>query len=291
MDRRLSNGLAWAGALLVIGIPVADYVTGTFAGAGPTNVAVVNAPVEEASAAAPVAVPAKAEVAAKPAEAAPVPQKRPEPEPEPAEVAAAPPAEPVKTATATSADPVENFIRSGKPLPSYITDGAPAAQPAATEAEAETETVETRTETAAVSPATAPATTQATPEPTEPAEQVANLQPAKVPPLPMPLSMRPRPVAVPLASQGPLIVNGPSQPVPAPEPGIITAEDLEDWESGPLSEFLARRGQQSSATYEVHRNAPAPAPEDGFWLDEVPSDERPFRRFPQSDERVYYLPF
>ena len=42
MDRRLTNGLAWAGALLVIGVPAADYLSGAFAGQSNPNVAVVD---------------------------------------------------------------------------------------------------------------------------------------------------------------------------------------------------------------------------------------------------------
>jgi hypothetical protein len=64
----------------------------------------------------------------------------------------------------------------------------------------------------------------------------------------MPLSMRPAPVAVaaarPVVVQPGFAVNEPVfvppsvQPVP---PAEITAEDLEDWETGPLADFLARR--------------------------------------------------
>lgn len=267
MDRRLSNGLAWAGALLVIGIPAADYLTGTFAGA--PSLAVVDA--------APVAAADTAAVVPKPAPAVQVAEApKPAPKPVPAPVA--------KPQAATgAADPVSGFLQSGKELPSYITGGD--------------------AQTAAV-PAKPPAQPQViapvAPKPTEvattppPAEQVAVL-PATAAPTPMPLSMRPQPVSVPLASDQPLIIDqAATRPgIPAPQPNdFLTSEDLEDWESGPLSEFLAKRGQQSSATYRVQQNVPPPPPQaEGFWLDEGPQGDRPIRRYQPIDDEIYYLPF
>jgi hypothetical protein len=103
----------------------------------------------------------------------------------------------------------------------------------------------------------------------------------------MPLSMRPQPVSVPLASNQPLIIDQPNTapivPVQQQPADIVTSEDLDDWESGPLNEFLARRGQQSSATYRVQQNAPA-YDNNGFWLDEGPRDQR-------YGDDVYYTPF
>jgi hypothetical protein len=253
MDRRLSNGLAWAGALLVIGIPAADYLTGAFANTGAPSVAVVDAdPVAPASVVPPVAV----KPAGQGAEA-PKPVARPQ-------------------AVANASDPVAGFLQSGKQLPDYITGGGtPAAKP----------------QVAAPKPipaTTAPATTP------PPVEQVAAL-PAKVAPTPMPLSMRPRPVSVPLVNSQPLIINdaatGAAVPMPPQQPAeFVTSEDLEAWESGPLNEFLARRGQQSSATYQVQQNAPV-YDTDGFWLDEGPGRNRPVGRKPRGDDEVYYLPF
>ena len=250
MDRRLTNGLAWAGALLVIGIPAADYLTGAFAGT--PSVAVIDA--------APVAVET----------AAVVPPAAPKPEtaeaPKPAE-------KPQAVATNTS-DPVSAFEQSGKPLPSYITGGdSPAA---AAPAKPVTERPTQQPAPAVATPAPAVATPA-------PVEQVAAL-PAKTAPMPMPLSMRPKPVTVPLASNQPLIIDQPAAaPMPPPPADIVTSEDLDDWESGPLNEFLARRNQQSSATYRVQQNAPA-YDSNGFWLDEGPRDRR-------YNDDVYYTPF
>lgn len=255
MDRRLTNGLAWAGALLVIGIPAADYITGAFAGTGAPSVAVVDADPVAASTAVPPAT-------TKPVVAdAPAPAAKPQ-------------------AVANASDPVSAFQQAGKPLPSYITGG----DSAATAAPAKPVTQPAvQQPTQAV---TTPAPVTATPAPVE---QVAAL-PAKAAPTPMPLSMRPQAVTVPLASnQPPLIIDQPTvapiAPVQQPQPDFVTSEDLDEWESGPLNEFLARRGQQSSATYRVQQNTPAPAYDsNGFWLDEGPRNQ------PYNDD-VYYTPF
>lgn len=265
MDRRLTNGLAWAGALLIIGIPAADFITGTFAGSGTPSVAVVDADPVASETAAVVAPASTRPVVADVPKSAPTPAAKPQ-------------------AVASASDPVSAFQQAGKPLPSYITGGdAPAAAVP----------VKPVTQPAVQQPTqavTTPAPITATPAPVE---QVAAL-PAKAPPTPMPLSMRPQPVSVPLASnQPPLIIDQPTVapivPVEQPQTDFVTSEDLEDWESGPLNEFLARRGQQSSATYRVQQNTPVPGYDsNGFWLDEVPQDNRPPR---YSDDEIYYTPF
>lgn len=269
MDRRLTNGLAWAGALLVIGIPAADYITGAFAGSSAPNIAVVDAEPVEAAAPAPATAPAPVATAEA---ATPAPAAKPQ-------------------AVASAGNAVDGFLQSGKPLPSYITGGdTPAvvapAKPAATPvAQPPAQAV-----TTPAPAATTPAPIAATPAP---AEQVAALPPARVAPTPMPLSMRPQPVTVPLASNQPLIIDQPTTapivPVQQPPSDFVTAEDLEDWESGPLSEFLARRGQQSSATYQVQQNAPA-YENNGFWLDEGPRGNRPVQGYSPDDD-VYFTPF
>ena len=90
----------------------------------------------------------------------------------------------------------------------------------------------------------------------------AALTPAKIAPMPMPLSMRPEPV---------LIVEGPARTrsiqtgsdIVSRSSASVTYDDLEDWESGPLSEFLARRqsGEPVAPDYDP----------DGFFLDEGPN--------------------
>lgn len=303
MDRRLSNGLAWAGALLVIGIPAADFLTGALSDPGAPSVAVVDA-TPDAVASAPEQIEAKPQTAV----VAPIPATRPAPAEAPAPVAETKPAEPVKVSkpvevASAAGNPVDAFVQSGKPLPSYINDtgstpqAVAPAKPVTLAPTANSQPVASTpaATTAPAAPATAPAV-----------EQVAALPPAQVAPVPMPLSMRPKPVSVPLVSapaNPPLIIDQPNGVTPSPvtpvqqqQQPFVTADDLQDWESGPLSDFLAQRNGQSSASYQVYQNQPAypsqPAyQDDGVWFDEAPQADRPIRRFPSNDEQVYFSPF
>lgn len=291
IDRRVTNGLAWAGVLLVVGIPTADILSAQFLG-DPTpapsaqiaqiavveRIAPVPAPLSQRPAA-PVAKP-DAQVAAVTPTAKPVvvaPPAKPA-----VQAAAVTPTKPVVAAPAAAnpaagtADAVNAWLDSGKPLPSYITDES-AAQP---------------TQVAATPPARppiAPAPTTA-PAAIDPV-QVASIQQPKVAPMPMPLSMRPSPVAVvrPAANAVPVAVVGPNNDLIVATPGSgprppadITAQELEDWESGPLAEFLAeRQGSRADVTYD----------EDGFFLDEGPNRQqrRPVRVIGPVDD--FFFPF
>lgn len=230
IDRRITNGLAWVGVLLVVGIPTADLLSAQFTGspAAPERIAVVEpaapmpAPLNQRPAA-PVVKPAAQVAAVVPASPA-VPVVKPAAEP-----------------AAQTADVVDAFLQSGRPLPSYITGADAPAQLAATP------------------PVSAPA---ATPPAVDPVE-VASIAPQKVAPVPMPLSMRPRPV---VAVAPPSVVIPPSVGLP---PANVTAADLEDWETGPLSEFLAQRQRQAGNAYVDPGYDP-----DGFFLDEGPNRSR-----------------
>lgn len=248
IDRRITNGLAWAGVFIVVGVPAADLLSAQFLGdpaKAPPQVAVV------------------APVAPMPA---PLSQRPEAPETEVAEVedvAPVPAAPPAKPAATKTADAVDTYLQSGRSLPSYVTGGsddavAPA-QVAVTPPAAKPNPVE---------PA---ATDQAAAPPVRPVIETDPMQvaaiPAKVAPVPMPLSMRPAPVpamtaAVPPA--GETIVLPPSVNAPAP-PVSVTSADLADWETGPLSEFLAKRQQGNANAYSG----------DGFFLDEAPGKRRP----------------
>lgn len=249
IDRRITNGLAWAGVAVVIGVPVADLISGHFMGDK-----AVSAP----------------------------------------QIAVIEPATPVPAATtAASAKPVagdasgnavDSFVQSGRKLPSYITGGDAAPQQAAKPAPTTT--------TPPVANAPAPAVTN----PTTPAPvDVAALPPAKVAPVPRPLSMRPKtPVAVVAPSQPPLITQPPGPnlgvtqpPVVVQPPVTVTATDLEDWESGPLSDFLARRQQQQQGQPQPS----APNGGNGFFLDQVPNNVQPNGSYvgPVTDD--FYFPF
>lgn len=247
IDRRITNGLAWAGVLLVVGVPMADLLSAQFMGnpaaPAPAQIAMVRpvapipAPLSQRPAA-PVAKPA-AQVAA----VAPV---KP--------VAA--PAKPVVTPAAQTADAVDAFLQSGRQLPSYITDAGASAAP---------------TQVAATPPARPLITTTppAQPAAVDPIE-VASIPPQKVAPMPMPLSMRPQPVAVALVRDPVVIPPGltPAEPDVIVRPPVdVTAADLQDWEAGPLAEFLARR-QAGNAYVEPEVEA------DGFFLDQGPKRPR-----------------
>jgi hypothetical protein len=101
------------------------------------------------------------------------------------------------------------------------------------------------------------------------------LPPARVTGFPTPVSERPtfaqRP---PVVAQPPLIIDQPVQPT-------ITADDLEDWESGPLSEFLANRqggARQSAPDYDPN----------GFFLDQGPNSSVRVQRFPRAYDDGFY---
>ncbi len=255
IDRRITNGLAWAGAFLVVGIPAADFAARQFFPGDAPQMAVVQAEAE------PVAVPEKpVETSAKPAETV---------APAPMQTAAVTPVKP-----AQSKDAVDNFVQSGRPMPSYITGAEPAEKPATRPVIAADPKPEPVPATQA-QPAQAPK-----PDPVV----VAALPPAKVAPIPMPASMRPPPPVAPLIveapAQRPLIIEN-SAP-------IVTAQDLEDWESGPLSDFLARRQAQTSASSSA--DYVTDYDPNGFFLDQGPSSSAQYRRFPRAyeDDSVYY---
>jgi hypothetical protein len=260
IDRRITNGLAWAGVLLVVGVPTADLLSAQFIGAPATPASVQVAVVERI---APVPAPASQRPAApvaKPpvqvAVASPKPVVSPvvpaaKPVAAPVAAAVAPTAKPTVTPAAETADAVDAFLQSGRSLPSYITGaGAPVAP----------------SQVATTPPARTPIIT--TPAAIDPVE-VAAIPPQKVAPMPMPLSMRPEPVSVALVQEQPLIVvpTGLTPASPAVivrPPANVTAADLDDWETGPLSDFLAER-QAGNAYVDPGVDA------NGFFLDQGPN--------------------
>ncbi|MFN3402391.1 MAG: hypothetical protein ACK4Z4_18790, partial [Ferrovibrio sp.] len=109
-------------------------------------------------------------------------------------------------------------------------------------------------------------TTPAEPVAVDPV-QVASI-PQKVAPMPMPLSMRPRPAAMPVVGVAPddiILPPGLVRP-----PASVTADELADWEAGPLSEFLAARQRQGGPAGVVD---PEYDP-NGFFLDQGPNPRR-----------------
>ncbi|KRA50214.1 hypothetical protein [Devosia sp. Root635] len=246
IDRRITNGLAWAGVILVVGVPTADLLSAQFTGnsatPAPAQVAVIEpvaptpAPLSQRPAA-PVAAPAT-EVAV----VAPVVKP----------VAIPAVVKPAVTPAAETADAVDAFLQSGRALPSYITGAEAPAAPS---------------QVAATPPGRTPIVTPT--EQVDPVE-VAAIPPQKIAPVPMPLSMRPQPVAVALVRDPVVIPPGltPASPAGAVRPPAnVTAADLDDWETGPLSDFLAQR-QAGNAYFAPTYDA------DGFFLDQGPNRSR-----------------
>jgi hypothetical protein len=115
-------------------------------------------------------------------------------------------------------------------------------------------------------------------------------------PVPYPASKRPKAPAVTTASvpqageEAPVIVDEDlvarreaavaavlgNDPVARRSPGIVRGEELEEWDSGSLAEYLERRGLMSRGSTEATRND---FDEDGFYLDEGPNNsEQRLRR-------------
>src|SRR5690606_38754562 len=101
IDRRITNGLAWAGVLLVVGVPAVDLLSAQFM-SGPDRSAPPQIAVIEPEA--PVPAPL---------------EQRPDAE----EVASVAPVviKPAAKPATQTGDAVDSFVQSGRPLPSYIT--------------------------------------------------------------------------------------------------------------------------------------------------------------------------
>lgn len=256
IDRRITNGLAWAGALLVVAIPAADVAMNQFGAKAAPQVAVVD-PVKVADPIGP-SLPTPVSQRPKPTAVAAVTPTTTTPVTKPVPVAKP---DPVTTASASTrpapsgGDVVDDFLSSGRPLPSYITGGSTSG----------TTDVAAIAAPATVTPAaTAPAVTTPAPQP----QTVAAVTTPRVVGYPTPVSLRP--ASLPrsqAATQPPLVVET--------QPPVVTAADLEEWESGPLSEFLASRQGNSG-------ELPAEYDPDGFFLDQGPN--------PRSNARVLRFP-
>ncbi|GHA15950.1 hypothetical protein GCM10007989_08590 [Devosia pacifica] len=293
MSRRVTNGLAWAGLLVVIGVPSADVITAQFAGetSEQTNadVAIVSKPVV-------------------------LETEAPERLDEVAETTEAPVDASESAADVAARDPVDNFIQSGRELPSYISSGndAPSntasvptpVEPAARPTSAPVASPAPATQTAAPSQPSSPPQPAAVADtpPTSPVEIVeqrsevaslpqgdstaTNAAPSDIPsttalaPVPMPRSMRPEPVEQALIVPerqvpSPSYADAPVPPADVRSSArVVTSDDLADWEYGPLSDFLEGQSRGSVSAPESRYDP------DGFFLDEGPngSSSAEFRR-------------
>lgn len=271
-NSKVTGGLAWAGLVLILAVPSADMLTkpsafradpgGTIGedaatgGADVTKTAAIKAP-----------TPAIRSIA---------------------------PASPV-----ASDDPVGSYVASGKPLPSYISD-APAAAPAAEKvATAPVAPAAIKKIVAPSMPQTAAVKSDGTLAGVTDTMTTASIDTAGVtpPPVPYPASLRPAGrVASTATGRQPLIVDEESlvrdevalrsgEPfLPQREPRIIDDEELEEWDSGSLADYLERRGLISDSDRAV-RTLERQYDEDGFFLSDGPNSRaRVIRRYRDGDD-------
>lgn len=256
INPKVTGALAWTGLVLVLAVPAADMLGGKPEAS--TNLTSDMDQVRTSSVT-PVAKPA---------------------------------AKPVVPAIETAAvgdDPVTEFVKSGKTLPSYISGNDSPAVETATVPVAPVKkpgTITINPDGTIDRPSTAPAVTAPT--------GVASV-PKVVAPVPLPASARPKPQTVttlPAPTEPPLIIDesqvastGPLPPqdiVPADD--FVTDDELEEWDTGSLADYLANRGLMSDASQAQ------PTQEydaDGFFLDEGPNNGRRSRVIVLDDDRMF----
>jgi hypothetical protein len=217
IGRTVSGALAWTGLVIVIAVPAAEAVWSRMApdqrGAARVDMAEVPS---TPSAAAP----------AKPATAAPVGA---------ATTASAAPAD---TKPANGGTALDDYLASGKPLPSYIKPptGAVPAKPASTPAAPAKPVVASVAPAPQVKPAVEPTAS------VQPAQKPATTE-ASVAPASKPVSPPVAPQPVPAAQPNVAAVTPASPPKPKPvKPRTVTEADLKEWKSGTLADFLKARG-------------------------------------------------
>jgi hypothetical protein len=274
LNPKVTGGLAWAGLIVILAVPGADMLT--------------KQPAESANRITTEVDPVRTSVVA----------------PSPANASERP-------AAAASNDPVDGFLTSGKKLPSYISD-APAEVAA-------TKPAPTLRVIAPPGPSTTAATTAPTLKPvvvpgtTAPVEvaSVNSVQPVAVAPQPYPASMRPRATPQVIVTQptvattedAPLIIDEDlvqrredavaavldDEPTPTQQPRVVTEDELEEWDTGSLAEYLERRGYMAEEDAQA-MNDEGEFDEDGFFLDDGPNNSdgrRVIRRLPRRDDGFF----
>ena len=250
-DSKVKGGLAWAGLVVILAVPSAEMLTGKPADRAASLTSdltpVKDLPVKDLS------------VKTGPVGAS-----------DPMETAS------VETATVEApvlSDPVEAYVEKNKKLPSYISDGGGI----------ETETPATVKQPVGVKPLVAPT-------------EVASIAPAETPPVPLPRSMRPKATVVaslPAEEPAPIVdettlpqreaaLTPEVEPFPLSDSDqfvnsdqVVTSDELEEWDSGSLADYLAQKGLLSEDTAQAE-SADNFDP-DGFFLDEGPNDQRYIR--------------
>lgn len=234
LDSKLKGGLAWAGLVVVLAVPAANVLMGK-------PIEQVKSVTTSDTAVIPTADPTKQAL------------------------------DPIKTASVDAKDPVKVYLDKGKKLPSYISDAsAPASVPAAKPAVV----ANVPTKPAAV-------------ELAKPAAETT----ASAPPVPLPRSARPKttevasisPAPATTSADKPLILDDKQvaaakqvEPFPMSDGGndqVVREDQLEEWDSGSLADYLERKGLVSDSADQGAQ----PADESQYegWLVD---DGRPARR-------------
>ena len=235
LNTKWTGGLAWAGLVIILAVPSAEMLAKTAEGERA-------APGDSANAV-PESMPAAMVDEEKAAVAPPIVTPT---------LSVAAPADP----PAPAEDVVEDYLASGKALPSYISDGAHV--PDGTDAEVAAVGADgvfiDDIETAAIPDAAQPV----------------------VAPQPYPVSKRPTQVAA-VDSAPVLIIDEPTTLPPIAsrerEP-FISSEQLEEWDSGSLADYLERRGLLANGGGATPPPAESNYDPDGFFLDEGPNAGR-----------------
>lgn len=264
LNSKMTWGLAWAGLAVVVAVPSADFLTGQF-GMKPNSAAVVTSTTEPVA----PAVPAKAAAAQQTAEVTTKVTKD--------GVTIIP-----AGSRAPVLDPVDNYLKSGKKLPDYISDGSGSG------------------DTVAAVPARTPAAPATTPEqPT----QVANVEPAQQAVAPVPFPRRPPDVVKPAlpkpaqSTQPTVVVDenalaARDEPMPdqldvngsaGPKPPAGIPDDWRRARQRSLTRYLETNGLidegpgSSASITVVERPSPEYDP-DGFYLSDGPNNARAERK-------------
>ena len=214
LRRQLTGALAWAGLVLIIAVPSAEFVRAKFFSKGTAS---VTTDVAETPA---MTTPAKTKP--KPATVASVPVA-----PQPALKTIVVPATTIAAAPAEG-NAVKDYLSANKKLPDYIT-GSTSTKPVASTAPMQplpAAVPAPATAVATIAPVPADVVPVAVPSSAIAPGSVANvdIQPVipDVPPIPMPASARPKPAAVVTPT--------------------VTEADLKDWKSGTLEDYLKAHG-------------------------------------------------
>jgi len=233
LDGKVKGGLAWAGLVVILAVPAANMVVGN-----------PNSPSAQS------AVTAADAGATKPALKLP---------------AAKPAAtDPIETAS-VGEDAVDKMLAKGKKLPSYISDGDAAVTPKPAAP-------------VALKPAAPVALKPISPTtPIKAPTEVATVAPEAAP-VPLPRSARPKATAVASlpAAEKPLIVdektlpegNAAVEPFPLSDGNVVTGDQLEEWDSGSLADYLERKGLLSQTSTEDSYDP------DGYFLDQGPNKKK-----------------